>query len=68
MRSFCRPTRSISWTPTIVIIVLTRSAMILNFRNEFRWGEEGRREGDGLDEESVAYSGLEEECLCFDVS
>ena len=23
---------------------------------------------DGLDEESVADSGLEEECLCFDIS
>ena len=31
-------------------------------------GDEGGGGGDGLDEESVAYSGLQEECLCFDIS
>ena len=67
MRRRRRPARSMSWTPTIVVKVLTKSAMILKLREKKKrvqianYSDEEKRYT--LDKKSVGDSRLEEEGL-----
>lgn len=62
-RSFLRPTRSMSWTPKIVITVLTTSAIILQ-RGKELWAENRTAGFENLrDDEGIPDSSLLEERL-----
>ena len=81
MRRRRRPTRSMSWTPTIVITVLTKSAMILGgkrrkkkkkrkvFRRNFQCQRKKkvyRLDDESVGDPSLLEEGLDVRCLTID--